>query len=95
MGNRYMNNQQKETLRKYKLELINKNLLMNYEKILNNESIKGIINNQRRFVIKMDLQSKYKNKHSSIQVLEHYNNTKDKIIAINQLSNYLTNKSIY
>lgn len=95
MGLTSFNNQQKEALRKYKLELINKNLLMNYEKILNNEPIKGIINNQRRFVVKMDLQSKYKNKHQSIQVLEHYNNTKNKNIALHQLSNYLTNKSIY
>jgi len=95
MSVKIFNNQQNEALRKYKLELINKNLLINYQKILNNEPIKGIINNQRRFVIKMDLPGKYKNKHSSIKVLEHYNNTKNKTIALNQLNNYLSNKFIF
>ena len=84
-----------ETIRKYKLELINQNLLLNYKKILNNEPIKNIINNQYKCVINMNLKCKYKNKHITIQVLEHYKNTKNKHTALNNLTNYLSNKKIY
>lgn len=85
--------QQNEAERKYKLELINKNLLLNYKKILNKEPIKGIINNQIRFVTRMDLHGK--KKHSSIKVLEDYNNSENKTIAFDQLTNYLSNKLIF
>ena len=85
--------QQNEAERKYKLELINKNLLLNYKKILNKEPIKGIINNQIRFVTRMDLNGK--KKHSSIKVLEDYNNSENKTIAFDQLTNYLSNKLIF
>lgn len=85
--------QQNEAERKYKLELINKNLLLNYKKILNKEPIKGIINNQIRFVTRMDLRGK--KKHSSIKVLEDYNNSENKTIAFDQLTNYLSNKLIF
>jgi hypothetical protein len=88
-------NQIKESTRKQRLDLINKNLLANYEKILEGENIKGIINNQRRFITKMDLQNKYKNKHISVEVLEHYHNTKNKEIALNNLTNYLCNKHLF
>lgn len=88
-------NQIKESTRKQRLDLINKNLLANYEKILAGENIKGIINNQRRFITKMDLQNKYKNKHISVEVLQHYHNTKNKEIALNNLTNYLCNKHLF
>lgn len=88
-------NQRKEGLRKYKVELINKNLLENYEKIINKENIKGIINNQKKFVILMDLPGKYKNRHSSILLLEQYHNSKNKTLALQQLENSLRNKKLF
>ena len=88
-------NQRKEDLRKYKLELINKNLLENYEKIINKENIKGIINNQRKFVILMDLPGKHKNLHYSILLLKQYNNSKNKSLALQQLENSLRNKKLF
>jgi hypothetical protein len=88
-------NQRKEGLRKYKVELINKNLLENYEKIINKENIKGIINNQKKFVILMDLPGKYKNRHYSILLLEQYHNSKNKNLALQQLENSLRNKKLF
>ena len=88
-------NQRKEDLRKYKVELINKNLLENYEKIINKENIKGIIYNQKRFVILMDLPGKYKNRHHSIDLLEQYHNSKNKSLALQLLENSLRNKKLF
>lgn len=94
-GSKIGENQLQEHLRKYKIELINKNLLENYEKIINKQNIKGIINNQRKFVISMDLPGKYKNRHSSILLLEQYNNCKNKSLALQQLENSLRNKKLF
>ena len=88
-------NKEYESDRKYKVYLINKNILENYEKILHGENIKGIIKNHQRFIVKMDLKSKYKNKHHTLQVLEQYANTNDKNIALNNLTNYMCNKHLF
>jgi len=88
-------NMMKEGLRKYKLELIYKNLLLNYERIIKKENLKSIIKNQRQFVVAMDLQGKYKNRHSSIILLEQYNNAKNKSIAFEQLTNSMRNKKLF
>lgn len=88
-------NQTFESLRKYKVELINAKLLENYEKILNKQSIKSIISNQKNFVVRMDLPGKYKNKHKSIILLEQYNNSKNKVLALHQLENSLRNKRLF
>lgn len=88
-------NMMKEGLRKFKLELIYKNLLLNYEKIIKKESLKSIIKNQRQFVVAMELPGKYKNRHSSILLLEQYKNAKDKSRAFEQLTNSLRNKKLF
>lgn len=88
-------NMMKESKRKYKLELIYKNLLLNYEKIINKENLNSIIKNQRQFVVAMDLPGKYKNRHYSIILLEQYKNAKDKILAFEQLTNSMCNKKLF
>jgi hypothetical protein len=88
-------NMMKECQRKYKLELIHKNLLYNYERILKNENIKSVIKNQKQFVVAMDLPGKYKNRHSSILLLEQYKNAKNKTQAFEQLTNSMRNKKIF
>ncbi len=89
------NNMMKESQRKYKLELIYKNLLVNYEKIIKKENLKSIIKNQRQFVVVMDLPGKYKNRHFSILLLEQYKNAKDKSQAFEQLTNSMRNKKLF
>ena len=88
------NNMMKEGLRKYKLELIYKNLLYNYERILKNENLKSIIKNQTQFVISINLPGKYKNCHWSIVLLEQYKNSRNKSQAFDQLTNSIRNKKI-
>ena len=65
------------------------------KKILNKQSIKSIISNQKNFVVRMDLPGKYKNKHKSIILLEQYNNSKNKVLALHQLENSLRNKRLF
>ena len=43
----------------------------------------------------MDLPGKYKNRHSSILLLEQYNNCKNKSLALQQLENSLRNKKLF
>ena len=88
-------NMMKESQRKYKLELIYKNLLYNYERILKNENIKSVIKNQKQFVIAMNLPGKYKNRHFSILLLEQYKNAKNKSQAFEQLTNSMRNKKLF
>ena len=54
--------------------------------------MKGIIRNQEQMVKKMNFNSKRKN--WTIEILEHYNNSKNKTIGLNQLICTLNKKGI-
>lgn len=88
-------NQINNNIRVKKLELINNNLLNNYNRLLKQENIEILIKNQIRFVKSIELNSNYRKKHLTIILLENYKNTKNKTIALNNLTNTLCKKGIF
>ena len=86
-------NQINEEIRLYKVNLINNNLIENYNRILKGGvNMKGIIRNQEQMVKKMNFNSKRKN--WTIELLEHYNNCKNKNIGLTQLICTLNKKGL-
>ncbi len=97
----YKNKRQEAANLHYKHELINNNLLELYYKITKNhtsqntkkEKIDGLIRNHKKFINILDIHSK--KKHTSLYILEHYNNTTDKDIAFSTLTCALNNRGLF
>ena len=92
---KYNTNQEREYIREQHIDIINKNLLENYKKLINGENIKYLIKNHRKCIINMNLKKKYKNTYYTLSLLEHYQNTKNKSDALMHLTNAISNKVLF
>ena len=87
--------QEDEYVRKIKVDEINIDLLNCYNKLLKGENINLLIRDHTKLITKMEFIGKNKNKYKSLNILQHYKNTKNKSLAIMVLANTLNNQSLF
>ena len=92
---RDMGNQEYEYMRQIKLDRINLDLLDCYNKLIAGENIDILIRLHKKFINKMKMNGKNKNKYKTMDFLIHYRNTRDKITAIRLLTCCLNNRGLF
>ena len=84
-----------EYKRQIKLNKINENLLDCYNKLVAGENIDILIRLHKKFINKMQMNGKNKNKYKTIDFFIHYKDTKDKRTAMRLLTCCLNNRGIF
>ena len=86
---RYSNMQQYEYNIKLKRIYIKEHLVECYDKICRGENINDLIRVHKRFINSMELNGNKINKYKTVGYLEHYRNSKNKLVAMMILTNTL------
>ena len=86
---KYRNTQQYEYVNKLKRDYIKEHLFECYRKLCKGEDIDNLIKSHKKIICDMELIGKNKNKYKTVNCLEHYRNTKNKICAMMILTNTL------
>ena len=84
-----------EYMRQIKLDKINQNLLDCYNKLVAGENVDILIRSHKKFINKMQMNGKNKNKYKTVNFFIHYKDTKDKTTAMRLLTCCLNNRGIF
>lgn len=89
----FVDTQNREYQRLCKKEIINRNLLDCYNRLLEKQDPASVIRSHRACINCMNIQGK--SKYNTVKFLEQYKNTEDKILAFSILTNTLSNRGIF
>jgi hypothetical protein len=92
--------QEYEFIRERKSDMINEHLLECYNRLIKKEDINLLIRLHKKFITKMQMNGKNKNKYKTIDYLVHYRNTinknrKNEEMALRILMCCLNNRGIF
>ncbi len=89
----FIDTQNREYQHFCKKEIINRNLLDCYNRLLEKQDPASVIRSHRACINNMNIQGK--NKYNTVRFLEQYKNTDDKTLALSVLTNTLSNRCIF
>ena len=89
----FVDTQKKDYIRQLKVEVINRNLLDCYNRIIEKQDIDAVIKSHKSCINRIGIISK--NKYRTLTLLQHYKNTRNKSRAFALLTNSLNNRRIF
>ncbi len=89
----FVDNQKREYVRSCKKELIDRDLLDCYNRLVEKHNPEYVIRSHKACINRMDIYGK--NKYKTLQLLEHYKNTEDKTAALSILACSLNNRGLF
>ena len=89
----FVDTQNKDYIRQLKSDVINRDLLDCYNRIIEKQNIDAIIQSHKRCIHRAGIISK--NKYRTLTLLQHYRNTQNKSAALVLLTNSLNNRRIF
>ena len=89
----FVDTQKKDYVRQLKAEVINRNLLDCYNRIIEKQDIDAVIRSHKSCINHVGIIGK--NKYRTLSLLQHYNNTRNKSAALVLLTNSLNNRRIF
>jgi hypothetical protein len=89
----FVDNQKREYFLSQKKELIDRDLLDCYNRLMEKQNPESVIRSHKLCINRMDIHGR--NKYKTLRLLEHYRNTEDKSIALSVLTSSLNSLGIF
>lgn len=89
----FVDTQKKDFIRQCKKEYIDRDLLECYNRIVENQNVSTIVRSHKACIHRTNLLGK--NKYKTLRLLEHYKNSKNKRVALANLTSSLNNRGLF